>query len=268
MNRRRPARGGRSVGHGRWLVSYADLVTLLFALFVVLYASSQADRKKLEKVAKGFAAATGQTSAAIKSEASSTEPRERTGGGAGSSAGNPPGVDNLLAQGLTEAVYQATAELGALADSTSVKVDPESSDVRVVVQGIFAPGARGLAPEFAPLFLKLGKILDGSPRFAVQVFGYADSTEAEAWGVSSARAAAVTSLWAEKNWLGGGRMQAVGMGGTERTVAQTPAASAAQLDWARRASRRIEIVVHSKIDGHPVQITPGPRGGGRGGRAE
>lgn len=35
--------------HERWLVSYADFITLLFAFFVVLYATSQADVKKQEE---------------------------------------------------------------------------------------------------------------------------------------------------------------------------------------------------------------------------
>jgi chemotaxis protein MotB len=34
------------VNHERWLVSYADFITLLFAFFVVLFASSQSDKKK------------------------------------------------------------------------------------------------------------------------------------------------------------------------------------------------------------------------------
>jgi chemotaxis protein MotB len=34
------------VNHDRWLVSYADFVTLLFAFFVVLYASAQVDRQR------------------------------------------------------------------------------------------------------------------------------------------------------------------------------------------------------------------------------
>lgn len=44
----------RSRGHGnheRWLVSYADFITLLFAFFVVLYASSQVDQRKVGKLA-------------------------------------------------------------------------------------------------------------------------------------------------------------------------------------------------------------------------
>jgi hypothetical protein len=38
--------------HERWLVSYADFITLLFAFFVVLYASSQSDRHKVMKAAE------------------------------------------------------------------------------------------------------------------------------------------------------------------------------------------------------------------------
>lgn len=37
--------------HERWLVSYADFITLLFAFFVVLYASSQVDHRKVGKLA-------------------------------------------------------------------------------------------------------------------------------------------------------------------------------------------------------------------------
>jgi len=37
--------------HERWLVSYADFITLLFAFFVVLYSSAQVDQRKVGKLA-------------------------------------------------------------------------------------------------------------------------------------------------------------------------------------------------------------------------
>lgn len=40
----------KHVNHERWLVSYADFITLLFAVFVTLYAMSQSDKKKTEEV--------------------------------------------------------------------------------------------------------------------------------------------------------------------------------------------------------------------------
>lgn len=51
--RRRERRRGH-VNHERWLVSYADFITLLFAFFVVLYASSKADQKKQQQVAQAI----------------------------------------------------------------------------------------------------------------------------------------------------------------------------------------------------------------------
>lgn len=49
MSRRK--RHASHANHDRWLISYADFITLLFAFFVVLYASSQVDKKKVGKLA-------------------------------------------------------------------------------------------------------------------------------------------------------------------------------------------------------------------------
>jgi chemotaxis protein MotB len=45
------------VPHDRWLVSYADFITLLFAFFVVLYASSRADERKQTVIAHSIQSA-------------------------------------------------------------------------------------------------------------------------------------------------------------------------------------------------------------------
>ncbi len=45
------------VNHERWLVSYADFITLLFAFFVVLFAASQTDKKKQIKLAEAMQSA-------------------------------------------------------------------------------------------------------------------------------------------------------------------------------------------------------------------
>ncbi len=49
--RHRSKRSHAHSNHERWLVSYADFITLLFAFFVVLFASSQVDRRKVGKLA-------------------------------------------------------------------------------------------------------------------------------------------------------------------------------------------------------------------------
>lgn len=48
---RRKKKAEEHVNHERWLVSYADFITLLFAFFVVLYASSQVDKRKVGMLA-------------------------------------------------------------------------------------------------------------------------------------------------------------------------------------------------------------------------
>src|SRR5271155_2245495 len=83
------------VNHERWLVSYADFITLLFAFFVVLYASSQVDKKKVGKLALAiqvafqqmgvFDASNTQTPAegADKAQSSDTPGKENTDHAAG-----------------------------------------------------------------------------------------------------------------------------------------------------------------------------------------
>jgi chemotaxis protein MotB len=46
----RPKKHSAAENHERWLVSYADFITLLFAFFVVMFASSQADKSKAKQV--------------------------------------------------------------------------------------------------------------------------------------------------------------------------------------------------------------------------
>lgn len=47
------------VNHERWLVSYADFITLLFAFFVVMFAVSQVDTKKMGRFTESFSQAVG-----------------------------------------------------------------------------------------------------------------------------------------------------------------------------------------------------------------
>lgn len=47
------------VNHERWLVSYADFITLLFAFFVVMFATSQVDTNKMGRFTESFSKAVG-----------------------------------------------------------------------------------------------------------------------------------------------------------------------------------------------------------------
>jgi chemotaxis protein MotB len=58
--KRKPEKEGN---HERWLVSYADFITLLFAVFVVLYAMGQSDKKKVEEVMQAIQQSFGMATA-------------------------------------------------------------------------------------------------------------------------------------------------------------------------------------------------------------
>ena len=55
------------VNHERWLVSYADMLTLLFVLFVVLFSMSDVNMKKFAQLASGLSEGFGAQSAAFTS---------------------------------------------------------------------------------------------------------------------------------------------------------------------------------------------------------
>jgi chemotaxis protein MotB len=61
------------VNHERWLVSYADMLTLLFVLFVVLFSMSSVDQKKFAELAAGLSAGFGAESAAFSGQTSTLD---------------------------------------------------------------------------------------------------------------------------------------------------------------------------------------------------
>ncbi|MDY7085743.1 MAG: flagellar motor protein MotB [Actinomycetota bacterium] len=67
------------VNHERWLVSYADMLTLLFVLFVVLYSMSDVNMKKFAQLASGLSAGFGAQSVAFQGQ---TGPMDGSGNSA------------------------------------------------------------------------------------------------------------------------------------------------------------------------------------------
>jgi chemotaxis protein MotB len=61
------------VNHERWLVSYADMLTLLFVLFVVLFSMSSVDQKKFAELAAGLSQGFGASSVAMTGNVSNLE---------------------------------------------------------------------------------------------------------------------------------------------------------------------------------------------------
>ncbi|HET6419135.1 MAG TPA: flagellar motor protein MotB [Geobacteraceae bacterium] len=66
---RRKKKPEKAPSHERWLVSYADFITLLFAVFVTLFAMSQTDKRKVEEVIASLRESFGYTKSSIANKA-------------------------------------------------------------------------------------------------------------------------------------------------------------------------------------------------------
>jgi chemotaxis protein MotB len=112
--------------HERWLVSYADMVTLLMCLFIVLYAISQVDKQKFAALASGLSASFG---APISAEQDSA-----TGSNASVLQGLPNPTDiaagvgqTKTSEGLTQQQVDAASAQAALQRSQTIKAEAQSA---------------------------------------------------------------------------------------------------------------------------------------------
>jgi chemotaxis protein MotB len=67
------------VNHERWMVSYADMLTLLMVLFIVLFAISQVDQKKFDQLKNGLAGGFGAPSVTVGGNGPISDSGETTG---------------------------------------------------------------------------------------------------------------------------------------------------------------------------------------------
>lgn len=72
--RRRREEHEEHTSHERWLVTYADMITLLMVLFIVMFAMSQVDQKKFNELKQGLTAGFGGDSPAVLQNSSSILP--------------------------------------------------------------------------------------------------------------------------------------------------------------------------------------------------
>ena len=89
--------------HERWLVTYADMLTLLMVLFIVMFAMSQVDQEKYNALKNGLA------------------------DGFGADASVMTGSDSILQEKLDEISPQATEVLDKLSDADAPTRTPRST---------------------------------------------------------------------------------------------------------------------------------------------
>jgi len=186
-------RRDRSAGPSkdRWVIPYADFVTLLFAFFTALYAVTSSDPGKLPTVAAAM--------------------REAVAGGPGVLAGG----DKVLApEDLREAIERELQD--DLASKRLELIEDRRGLVLAIPEAFaFDNGSADLSDDAALLMSRVGTVLQGVPN-GVRVEGHTDNTPihtprfASNWELSTARATRVVAFFVSSAGVPAGRLSAAG----------------------------------------------------------
>lgn len=184
------------VSHERWLVSYADFITLLFAFFVVLFATGQSDRRKKVQLAESIQAAFNQMGI--------FEPHPEQPLAArliGTGAATSPPVSGPRFASLTERTVRQHIEQAAKAEINqgviALNESPDGLVISLREAGFFDSGAAAIRPSALPV---LDRIAAALPDSALRVEGHTDNVPihtpqfASNWELSSSRASSIARL--------------------------------------------------------------------------
>jgi chemotaxis protein MotB len=235
------------VNHERWLVSYADFITLLFAFFVVMFASTQSDRTKAQEVSASVreALAHGQMSAAIASvmrgrpsdtkAARPPEPRSTQ-----DADPLPPRPD--LVQSLTALSQKLNPELKA--GKMEIKLEPRGLVISLRESGFFASGNDGVDPASYPVIEKIAAVIKSLPN-PVRLEGHTDSRPIHTsrfhsnWELSAARSIAMMVLLTDQFGVSHQRVAIAGYADNAPTDTN-------DTEEGRAHNRRVDVVLLTK----------------------
>ena len=234
MTTRRPAEP--SATHDRWLVSYADFVTLLFALFVVLFASAHHDNQQLKQLSQSIHAGFNSLGAHPPEAGNKATPAEH------SAPAQPPESDAKVAD-MTLLNSQLSSALGDSIAKQQIVLQRNHDGLVISLRelGFFGSGNADLLPGAKDSLQSIAAILSQYP-FEVRVEGHSDDqpihnvTFHSNWELSTARATSVLLLLVNASGLDPAKVSLAGYG-PYRPIAgnDTPEG--------RRMNRRVDLVV-------------------------
>lgn len=239
----------------RWLLTYADMITLLLALFIVLFAMADPNPKKTEatansvKEALNVSIAPGGTSIAqtggqadtseLKQQIPSPSLQEAISQQTPASAKEVAKEQDDLEQ-LKQRI-DAAAAADKLQDKVETKVTRDGLHVKLLSDDfLFASGSAELDRRSDKLMARLAQLLRLDGTHAVRVSGHTDSVPVSGrypsnWELSTARASAVVRAMA-RNRVSPARMEAAGK-------AHLAPVASNSTDRGRSKNRRVEILI-------------------------
>jgi chemotaxis protein MotB len=254
MKQRR--RSSDRISHERWLVSYADFVTLLFAFFVVMYASAQMDQKKAGRLSVAIESAFEQLGVFQTDSQKPGSAVHKPLSGSRTPAGDRAvelsrfANDHLGQQAVNrkkEDFAALRAELEkALAgeikrNEVALRTDQDGLVVSLREMGFFDSGSAAMKAGAEEAFGRVARILQ-EHACAVRIEGHTDTVPihtsqfASNWELSTARATELVKALIEKHGVAPDRLSAAGYAEFH------PIASNA-LPKSRQLNRRVDVVI-------------------------
>lgn len=195
--------GQDSVSHERWLVSYADFITLLFTFFVAMYAISRVDNAKLAAAAGSLRGALGtvKTVEYVKSgtqislvKTSRLANLGPIGGSNGYSDTEREKFQKLAAEIQSRIHTRIKGRVSGINES-EIKfiLQKRGLVIRVSEHLFFRSGDASILPEFVPILNILGEVLERIPNH-IRIEGHTDDVPIDTptfpsnWELSTARA--------------------------------------------------------------------------------
>ena len=251
MNRRERRRG--HVNHERWLVSYADFITLLFAFFVVLYSSSKADQRKQYEVSRAI-------DSAFRALGIFPDPMRRRAELKNLNAAHSDRDIPSLHAVMKEEVAAPSVVRNDLAKVQKVLEEMLASQIEhhtasiymgeagLVISlreaGFFDSGSALPHRDAVPLLRQISEVLGKTP-YNVRIEGHTDNVPIHNrefdsnWELSVARATRVTRIFLDSRGISPERLAAAGYAENHPVATNDTADGRAQ-------NRRVDLVVMPK----------------------
>ena len=234
--------------HDRWLISYADFITLLFAFFVVMYAISAVNESKYRVLASSLSDAFGKSPA--RSPAQMTQLPKATK--------SPDIEQRTLKQQqtieeqahMTEVANSLLEVMAPLVKEGKVRMTRSRRGVSIEINAnvLFAPGRAELHPQSLAVLGAVAEKLKAEP-FNLEITGHTDtvpisnSAFASNWELSAVRAASVVRLLANHG-IAPTRLYAIGREASQPITSNN-------LAEGRARNRRVELMI---LSGRPDVI--------------
>jgi len=275
MSKRKPIED--PINHERWLVSYADFITLLFAFFVVMYSLSSLNEGKYRIMSNSILVAFGKFKT-YSDAPDTTNPNAGPGPGAGPGigigSGPGPGLSPIKRKPATsttsteEPLRQERDKMTGLAHGIlsalapliregKVRVTQNSRGISIDINAsvLFALGEARLAPQSSQALEAIASVL-ASDTHDIQVEGFTDNLPIKNtifpsnWELSAVRAGSVVRLFMD-NGIAESRLTAIGQG------AKMPVGSNDTADG-RARNRRVNITILSLLPDKQTEVPISP----------